>query len=84
MGLPRGRISKSDSEQFLVSLNELNVRLSEPTSYDEVFALAHERGLTVFDAAYLSVAIQERVPLASLDRQLVRAAETVGVQVFQP
>src|ERR1051326_9050776 len=30
MGIGRGRISKPDSEQFLVSLNELNVRLSEP------------------------------------------------------
>ena len=29
MGLRRSRISKPDSEQLLVSLNELNVRLTE-------------------------------------------------------
>lgn len=40
MGIRRGRISKPDGEQFLVSMNEMNVRLSEPASYDEVFALA--------------------------------------------
>jgi predicted nucleic acid-binding protein len=84
MGLRRGRISKPDSEQFLASLNELNVRLSEPASYDNVFSLAQERGLTVYDAAYLSIAMQEGLPLASLDRQLVRAAETAGVQLFEP
>jgi predicted nucleic acid-binding protein len=39
MGLRRSRLSKLDSEQFLVSLNELNMRLSEPASYDEVFSL---------------------------------------------
>src|SRR6266481_6885486 len=73
MGLRRGRISKPDSEQFLVSLNELNVRLSEPTSYDNVFSLAQEHGLIVYDAAYLDLAIHERLPLASLDAQLTRA-----------
>jgi predicted nucleic acid-binding protein len=79
MGLRRGRISKPDSAQFLVSLNELTVRLSEPASYDDVFSLAQEHGLTVYDAAYLDLAIQERLPLASLDGQLVRAAQKAGI-----
>jgi len=84
MGLRRGRIGEADSEQFLISPNELNVRLSEPASYDEVFSLAQEYGLTVYDAAYLNLAIQEHLPLATLDRQLVRAAEAAGVALFQP
>ena len=84
MGIRRGRITKPDSEQFLLSLNELNVRLSEPASYDEVFSLAQEHGLTVYDAAYLDLAIRESLPLASLDGQLVRAAQKVGIQLFQP
>ena len=84
MGLRRGRFSKPDSEQFLVSLNELNVRLTEPASYDEAFSLAQDHGLTVYDAAYLYVAMQERIAIASLDGQLVRAAQAVGVQLFQP
>src|SRR5712672_872534 len=56
MGLRRGRISKPDTEQFLASLNELNVRLSEPTSYDDVFRLADQHSLSVYDAAYLDLA----------------------------
>jgi predicted nucleic acid-binding protein len=84
MGLRRGRISKPDSAQFLFSLNELNVRLSEPASYDDVFSLAQQHGLTVYDAAYLDLAIQEHVTVASLDGQLVRAAQRAGVQLFQP
>src|SRR5712671_3316400 len=48
MGLRRGRISEADSEQFLASLNDLNVRLREPASYDAVFALAREHGLTFY------------------------------------
>jgi predicted nucleic acid-binding protein len=84
MGIRRGRITKPDGEQFLLSLNELNVRLTEPESYDDVFSLAQQHGLTVYDAAYLDLAIQERLPLASLDRQLVRAAQAVGVELFHP
>ncbi len=69
---------------FLASLNDLHVRLSEPSSYDRVFRLADQHGLTVYDAAYLDLAMQERVPLASLDGQLIRAARDVGVPLFQP
>ena len=84
MGLRRGWISKPDSEQFLFSLNELNVRLSEPTSYDDVFKLAVQHGLTVYDAAYLDLAVPEELPIASLDSQLIRAGQSVGVALFQP
>jgi predicted nucleic acid-binding protein len=75
MGLRRGRISKPDSEQFFLSLNELNVRLSEPASYNDVFKLAERSGLTVHDAAYLDLAMSEGLPIASLDGQLIRAAQ---------
>jgi predicted nucleic acid-binding protein len=84
MGFRRGRISKPDAEQFLASLSELDVQLSEPYSYDRVFTLADQHGLTVYDAAYLDLAAREGVPLASLDGQLIRAAQKVGVQLFQP
>ena len=84
MGVRRGRITKTDGEQFLTSLNELNVQLSEPASYDEVFFIAERHGLTVYDAAYLNLALQDHLPLASLDRQLIRAANTAGVEVFIP
>ena len=83
MGLRRGRISKPDAEQSLASLNDLNARLSEPSSYDEVFTLADRHSLTVYDAAYLDLSQHEGVPLASLDRQLIRAAQSVGISLFQ-
>jgi predicted nucleic acid-binding protein len=84
MGLRRGRLNRLDGKLFLLSLSELNVRFSDPESYDEVFWLAEGHGLTVYDAAYLDLAIQEGLPLASLDGQLVRAAQEVGVQLYQP
>jgi predicted nucleic acid-binding protein len=49
-----------------------------------VFTLADRHGLTFYDAAYLDLAQHEGVPLASLDRQLIRAAQSVGISLFQP
>jgi len=50
MGLRRGRISKADAVSFLASLADLNIHLTDPVSYDDVFNLAEVNGLTVYDA----------------------------------
>ena len=45
-------------------------------------ALARQRNLTVYDAAYLELAIREALPLATLDRALENAAIAEGVALF--
>ena len=84
IALRRGRISKADAEEFLVAMNELNVQLSGPPSYDELFKLAVHYDLTVYDAAYLELAMRESLPLASLDGQLNEAARKAGLPIYQP
>jgi predicted nucleic acid-binding protein len=83
MGLRRGRISKADAEIFLNSLADLNIHLVDPVSYDAVFRLAEINGLTVYDAAYLDLAIREGSQLASLDQALRNAAVKTGVVLFE-
>ena len=82
MGLRRGRISKADADSFLDSLADLNIRLADPVSYDAVFKLAELSGLTVYDAAYLDLAVRQGVQLASLDDALQKAAVKAGVRLF--
>lgn len=84
IALRRGRISKADAQEFLAAMNELNVHLREPRSYDELFKLANQYGLTVYDAAYLDLAVRESLPIASLDKQLNEAARNAGVPIYQP
>lgn len=84
MGIRRKRIAKADADGFLESLWDLPIRLQDPISYDDVFELAGRQGLTVYDAAYLDLAIREGLPIASLDAALIRAAQASGVAVFQP
>ena len=45
-------------------------------------ALARKRKLTVYDAAYLELAKREALPLATLDRDLEKAAIAEGVALF--
>ena len=82
MGLRRGRISKADAEIFLGSLADLSIRLSDPVSYDAVFELAERSGLTVYDAAYLDLAIRQSAQLATLDDALHKAAVRAGISIF--
>lgn len=84
MGLRRNRITRNDADEFLDSIADLRIGLVDPLSYDGVFALADRYGLTLYDAAYLDLAIRDDLPIASLDTQLVQAAERSGVKLFQP
>jgi predicted nucleic acid-binding protein len=84
MGLRRKRITHADAQDFFESIKGLPIRLSDPVSYDGVFRLADRYGLTVYDAAYLDLALREGLPLASLDNALCRAAGNTGVALFQP
>jgi predicted nucleic acid-binding protein len=45
-----------------------------------IWELADEHSLTVYDAAYLELAQRRRLPLASRDEDLIKAARTCGVQ----
>jgi predicted nucleic acid-binding protein len=84
LGLRRKRITQVDAQEFLSSIKVLPIRLADPVSYDSIFNLADRHGLTVYDAAYLDLALRAGLPLASLDRALCRAAGSSGVALFQP
>ena len=47
----------------------------------EIRPLAQAHGLSVYDASYLHLAMREQVPLATFDRQLIKAAPKVGVRL---
>ena len=82
--MQRKRIAQGDAGSFLELLLDLRIILTDPVSYDSVFTLAIRHGLTVYDAAYLDLAIREGLPLATLDKDLIAAAGQCGVAMFQP
>ena len=49
-----------------------------------VLLLAANHALSAYDAAYLALALNRNVPLATLDRKLAAAARKVGMTVLGP
>ena len=69
----KGRLSNAlDSYERFV--RRFHVRIIGDFRIEREVQLARKHQLTVYDAAYLAVAIAERMPLATLDAKLRRAA----------
>ncbi len=86
VGEKRKRISMSESTHFLDVLNNLPIQIIENPSLlkcESMIFLARAYQLTSYDAAYLDLASRMGLPLASLDAQLIAAAQATGIQVLQ-
>jgi len=56
---------------------------TEVISIRQVLLTANRFRISAYDAAYLDLAQQEGLPLATLDQRLRAAAKTAGVELFQ-
>jgi predicted nucleic acid-binding protein len=78
----RGRISAEGTAQFLRSLNWLEIETEQARDQESLFNFARKYRLTVYDAAYLSLAARERIPIATLDRAVQTAATAEGIPLL--
>ena len=78
----RGRLTASDTTTFLRELSRLGVRIDRTPDEIAILAFARQHRLTVYDASYLELAQREAVPLATLDRDLRKAAGLLGVALI--
>jgi predicted nucleic acid-binding protein len=81
----RGLLTASDSSEALQNLEVVIAQAienrQEPVPMRRALHTAREYRLTAYDAVYLETARRERLPLATLDRQLVVAASKAGVEI---
>lgn len=75
----RGRIAAEEAVRFLRQIDKLRIVRIALSDEQPLFALARQYRMTFYDAAYLALAIRERAPLATLDKQLAAAAFAEGV-----
>jgi predicted nucleic acid-binding protein len=83
----KGRVDEQRIDQFMEVLLRLPIHIephSAEQSLREVRKLAAAHRLTSYDAAYLSVALQRSLPLATQDADLRRAALAAGVRLVEP
>ncbi len=78
----RNRIQAGVADLILDSLRERPLELEPATltpALHDTLVIARQHKLTVYDAAYLELALRRELPLATLDDDLKRAARKVGV-----
>jgi predicted nucleic acid-binding protein len=81
----RKRVTVAFRDRALEALATVEITV-DPNTGDHAWAttlhLSDRFRLTAYDAAYLELAQRMKLPLASLDQQLHRAAAALGLQVL--
>ena len=78
----RGRMNPADSDRFLADMEKLPIRFHHDCDSASTMHLARLHKLSACDAAYLQIAIEMQLPLATIDRKLELAAKRAGVTVL--
>jgi predicted nucleic acid-binding protein len=85
MSVRRKRHDKAFRDATLADLAQLPIQVDPQTdqqAWSATLRLAERHQLTLYDAAYLELALRRNLPLATLDDDLRRAAEKEKVQVL--
>lgn len=81
----KGQLSVADIERFVSQLDVLPIQTDSLTSqqaFGSTLSLAQAYQLSSYDAAYLELALREGIPLATLDKDLLKAARKAKVDIY--
>ena len=81
----RRRLDATQRTKLAAFLRELPIRLDMETAdhaWQDTTLIAAKYKLPLYDAAYLELAQRRKLPLASLDKDLRKAAVSAGVEVL--
>ena len=78
----RQRMTEGDSALFLELLSSYPIQIDPVEDEKTVFQFAREYRLSFYDAAYLTVAHRNSIPIATLDKDLKAAALEAGVPLL--
>ncbi|HLN26704.1 MAG TPA: type II toxin-antitoxin system VapC family toxin [Gemmataceae bacterium] len=87
VGERRKRATEAKVTTFFGLLSSLPISIDDETAsraWQESIRLARTYQLSVYDAAYLELALRRGLPLATLDDRLKAAAAAAGVAEFTP
>ena len=79
----RGRLDSADTRSTLADLRDLRITIDRSHDDAALLELSRQHDLSIYDAAYLEVAVRRVLPLASLDRRLCEAASACEIPLFE-
>ena len=81
----RQDVEIAEVERFTVQLENLPIAVDTLTAnqvFGHTLSLAKAYRLSSYDAAYLELALREGLPLATLDKDLLRAARKSDIEIY--
>lgn len=81
----RGEVSLGEVEGFIAQLENLPIQVDSLTShgaFSRTMSLARAYKLSSYDAAYLELALREGIEIATLDKDLIKAAKKAEVKIL--
>jgi predicted nucleic acid-binding protein len=79
----RGRIHAQRMAEALDMLRQLPITIDHVPDSKLVIELAQDCRLSVYDAAYLELAVRHNLPLATLDEAMVRGAKAKEIPLIR-
>jgi len=81
----RGELETGEVERFIAQLESLPIQVDPLTAhqaFSRTLGLSRAYKLSSYDAAYLELSIREGLPLATLDKDLRKAAKKADVDLY--
>jgi predicted nucleic acid-binding protein len=78
----KGRLRGASPEELLQTVAALPIERRTEIEQHDAMRLSRQHRLTFYDASYLALALELRVPLATLDKELRDAARREGVPLI--
>lgn len=81
----KGRLSVAEIDDYLAVLDGLQIEVDNEApqrAFSHLLPLCRKHKLTSYDAIYLELAIRRKLPLATLDEPLRKAAKKLGVRLL--
>ena len=81
----KSRITPAQSDAFVSDLGRLGIERDDEApdrAFTHLLALCRTHRLTSYDAIYLDLAIRRGLPLATLDQDLRKTAQKLGVPLL--
>jgi predicted nucleic acid-binding protein len=88
VGERRGRVTISQCWRFLNMIKHLAIdvdaRTTQGATFEELLEIGRNQRLSGYDAAFIEVALRHHLPLATLDKDMQRAAGELGIELLDP
>ncbi len=83
IGERKGRIAETDTAAFLHILARLPITVDHEPDETQMLLLSRRHKLTIYDSAYLELALRTKTHLATLDKALIAAAKVENVTLAE-